>query len=196
MAENARFQPEESQIVSDLGQLRLFASPMKMRILRILQRQEATIGQLSEMIDEPEEMLSRHLQQLLDRRIIITVDRQVRSGTIQDVYRATALIYNLRPAPMDIDSPATTFTGSTIAAATMDSVTSEVVTSIETWPNQRMNYEGRRTRMPYTRAEEFNEKLVALVDEYWGSTDHPVEQDPNDPLLAFVGFWYRFPEEG
>lgn len=195
MAEKARFQPEESQVVSDLGQMRLFASPMKMRILRILQQQEATISQLSGMIDEPEDVLMRHIRALSERRLIRTVDRQVRDGRIQEVYRATAYIYNLRPAPTDIDTPATTFSGSTIAAATMDSLTSEIVTSIETWPNQRMNYEGRRARIPYARAEEFHEKLVGLVDEYWGSAEHPAADNPDDPLLAFIGFWYRFPEE-
>ena len=40
-----------------------------------------------------------------------------------------------------------------------------------------------------------NEKLVELVNEYWGSPDQPREGDPDDPLLAFIGFWYRFPDD-
>lgn len=195
MADKARFEPESFQIVSDLGQLRLFANPMKMRILRILQRQEAMIPQLAGMVGESEEAVSRHLEDLTGRRLVRMIDRQVRDGKIRDVYRATALIYQLRPDPSDVRTPATSLTGATMAAATMDTVTSEIVTSIETWPDQRMNYEGRRVRMPYARAEEFNEKLVRLVNEYWGSPDEPREGDPDDPLLAFIGFWYRFPED-
>ena len=195
MAEKARFEPESHQIISDLGQMRLFSNPMKMRLLRILQRQEATLGQLAEMLGEQEDVVFRHIEQLSARRLVRTVDRQVRDGQIRDVYRASALIYQLRPDPADVRTSATSLTGATVAAATMDAVTSEIVTSIETWPDQRMNYEGRRTHMPYSRAEEFNEKLVRLVDEYWGSPDSPVEGDPDDPLLAFIGFWYRFPKE-
>lgn len=195
MADNARFEPESYQIISDLGQLRLFANPMKMRLLRILQRQEATLGQLAVMLGEQEDVVARHIDQLSARRLVKTVDRQVRDGQIRDVYRATALIYQLRPNPSDVLTPATSLTGATVAAATMDALTSEIVTSIETWPDQRMNYEGRRMHMSYSRAEEFNEKLVRLIDDYWGSPDSPKEGDPDDPLLAFIGFWYRFPGE-
>lgn len=195
MAEKSRFQPEAHQIVSDLGQLQLFANPMKMRLLRILQRQEATIDELGGMIGEAEDVVDRHVGELAERRLVRRVDRQVRNGHIRDVYRASARIYQLRPEPIDPVAPATTFSGSAFAAATLDSITSEVLTSVETWPNQRMNYEGRRARMPYTRAAEFNEKLVQLVDEYWGDGTEPLDEDPDDPLLAFIGFWYRFPED-
>ena len=186
MADKVRFEPESFQIVSDLGQLRLFANPMKMRILRILQRQEATIPQLSGMVGEPEEDVARHLEDLTARRLVRMIDRQVREGRIRDVYRATALIYQLPHDPAAARSSATSLTGATLAAATMDTVTSELITSIETWPDQRMNYEGRRVRMPYARAEEFNEKLVSLVNEYWGSPDQPREGDQDDPRLHGV----------
>lgn len=195
MAEKARFEPESHQIVSDLGQLRLFANPMTMRLLRILQRQEATVDQLAGMAGEPEDAISRHIDNLMTRRIVKLVDRQVRNGKIRDVYRATALIYQLRPDPTDIQTAATSLTGVNVAAATLDSLTSEILTSIETWPGQRLNYEGRRAHISYARVEEFNEKLVRLVNEYWGSPEEPVEGDPDDPLLAFIGLWYRFPED-
>lgn len=195
MADKARFEPESHQIVSDLGQMRLFANPMKMRLLRILQRQEATVGQLAEMVGEPSEVIDRHIEQLVARRLVKQVDRQVSEGQIHNVYRASAFIYQLRPDPNDLRTPATSLTGATMAAATMDTVSSEIVTSMEMWPDQRMDYEGRRARMPYARAEEFHEKLVALVNEYWGSPGEPVEGDTDDPLLSFIGFWYRFPED-
>jgi hypothetical protein len=49
--------------------------------------------------------------------------------------------------------------------------------------------------MPYSRALEFNEKLVALIDEYWGSAERPKQEDPADPLLTLVGLWFRSPED-
>ena len=191
----ARFSPAPNQIISDLGQLQLFTNPMKMRLLRILQRQEATIPALAAAAGEEEDVVARHLRELCERRIVIVVDEQPVDGVPMAVYRATALIYNLRPDPADVMSPATSLSGATIAAATLDSVTSEVVASLSAWPEQRTNYEGRRARMPYSRALEFNEKLVALVGEYWGRASHPRDEDPNDPLLAFVGLWFRSPED-
>ena len=102
MADKARFEPESFQIVSDLGQMRLFANPMKMRILRILQHQEATVDQLAAMVEEPDESIARHIGELVDRRLVRLIDRQVRDGQIRDLYRATALIYQLRPDPADV----------------------------------------------------------------------------------------------
>lgn len=194
MAEKARFEPEAQQIISDLGQLQLFTNPLKMRLLRILQRQEATLDELGVMVSEAEDVVDRHVSELTERHLVRTVGRQVRNGQVRNVYRATARIYQLRPEPINPVRPATTFTGTAFAAATLDSIESELLTSIETWPNQRLNYEGRRARMPYARAEEFNEKLVRLIDEYWGDGGEPVDEDPDDPLLSFIGLWYRFPE--
>jgi uncharacterized UPF0146 family protein len=189
----ARFTPASNQIISDLGQLQLFTNPLKMRILRILQRQEASLPALANAVGEPHDVVARHIDELCDRRIVTIVGGQDGDGT--EMYRATALIYNLRPEPAYMTNPAISLTGAMMAAATLDSVTSEVMASLTAWPDQRANYEGRRTRMPYSRALEFNERLVALVDEYWGSAATPKEEDPDDPLLAFVGLWYRFPEE-
>jgi DNA-binding transcriptional ArsR family regulator len=165
-----------------------------MRILRILQRQEATIPALASAIGESEQVVERHVRELSDRRIVTVVEQESRALP-HAVYRATALIYNFRPDPADVGTPATSFAGATVAAATLDSVTSEVLASLTTWPDQRLGYEGRRRRMPYARAAEFHEKLADLVNEYWGETGEPDDDDIDDPMLAFVGFWYRFPED-
>lgn len=196
MAANVRFKPAPNQVVSDLGQLQLFTNPLKMRILRILQRQEATIPSLAGVIGESEEVVERHVRELLDRRIVIPVDTRENEAMRHGVFRATALVYNFRPDPAELVSPATSFDGATLAAATLDSVTSEVMASLTSWPDQRLGYEGRRRRMPHARAMEFHEKLANLVDEYWGDVEEPDDADADDPLMAFVGFWYRFPEEG
>jgi DNA-binding transcriptional ArsR family regulator len=190
MSSDTQAGPEASQVVSDLGQLTAFADPMKMRILRVLQHQEATIEQLADIVSENEATVAEGIRGLLELRLINEVGQNERSGADKNVYRATARVYNLRPEP-----GVTGVISASVASATLDAVTREVVGSLTQWPNQRMNYEGRRARMSYDRAAEFNDKLVELITEYWGSPGQPVDEDPADPLMAFIGAWYRFPEE-
>jgi DNA-binding transcriptional ArsR family regulator len=190
MSGDARREPESFQVVSDLGQLTAFADPLKMRIIRILQQQEATTNQLVDLIDEKRTMVSGQIRALRDLGLINVVHRKDHDGARENVYRATARVYNLRPEPMTTGS-----VSASVASATLDSVSKELVGSLKAWPNQKMNYEGRRARMPYERAVEFNDKLEALISEYWGSPSHPVEENPDDPMLALIAAWYRFPEE-
>jgi DNA-binding transcriptional ArsR family regulator len=189
MSDDARREPASFQVVSDLGQLTAFTDPRKMQILRILQHQEATVAELAGATGESASNVSGHTQALSDLRLIRVVDQQIEDGHSDDVYRATARVYNLRPDP---GNPLQI--GASVASASLDSIGREIVASLTTWPDQRLNYEGRRTRMPIRRALEFNERLVELIDEYWGSPGRPVEENRDDPLMALVGFWYRFPE--
>jgi DNA-binding transcriptional ArsR family regulator len=187
MAANPRFKPAPNQIVSDLGQLQLFTNPMKMRILRILQQQESTIPTLASAVGESEEVVERHVRELFDRRIVTIVEQESRALS-PTVYRATALIYNFRPDPADVVTPATSFAGATVAAATLDSVTSEVLASLTNWPDQRLGYEGRRRRMPYARAVEFHEKLADLVDQYWARRESLTMTIRTIPSWRLSGF--------
>lgn len=195
MSEADRFGPESFQVVSDLGQLTAFIDPLKIRILRILQHQEATCGQIAAMVDEPESTVSDHIRALYGLRLIREVGQHEGDDGTEHIYRATARVYSLRPQPGDVSTASASISLAAIASNTMNSVANEVVTSLTTWPDQLMNYEGRRTRMSLERAVEFNEKFEELITEYWGSPDHPVKEDPDDPLMALVGFWYRFPEQ-
>lgn len=185
MPEYMDFEPAPTQVVSDLGQLLAFNDPVKIQLLRLLQREKATGEELASAIGEPVEAVSGHLQALVSLRLV----RQVGEEKTGGVYRATARIYDLQPEPKD-----SALVMAPVANATLDAVRHDVVTSLETWPNQLMNFESRRLRMSHARAMEFNEKLIELLGEYWGNPDHPVDDEPDEPVMAFAGIWYRFPD--
>lgn len=190
MPKDAAWTPEPLQIVSDLGQLTAFANRGQSQILRILQRQEATLDELAAIIEEPASAIDRNIQALKELVLIRVVDQRERDGKLEDVYRATALMFNLRPEPRDLEKISLP-----VAVSLLDMLSKEILTSLETWPDQRSNFEGRRARIPLRRVVEFNERLGELLAEYWGSPGDPIEEDPNDPVMSFIGFWYRFPEK-
>lgn len=177
------FEPEPTQVVSDLGQLLAFHDPVKIQMLRILQRERASCGMLASATGEPVDAIDRHIQALLSLGLV----RHLGHDGEDDVYRATARIFDLQPEPRD-----NALVMAPVAAATLDSVRQDVVTSLREWPDQMMNYESRRLRMSQARAMEFNDRLIELLGEFWGNPDHPVEEDPDAPVMAFAGIWYRF----
>lgn len=189
MPEYADFEPEPTQVVSDLGQLLAFNDPVKIQLLRILQREKATGEYLASAIGEPLDIVTHDLRALVSLGLIREVGQEGERGGA--VYRATARIFDLQPEPRD-----NAMVMAPVANATLDAVRHDVVNSLEQWPDQLMNFESRRLRMSHARAMEFNEKLVELLGEYWGNPDHPVEEDPNEPVMAFAGIWYRFPDQG
>lgn len=187
MPEFNDFEPEPTQVISDLGQLLAFNDPVKIQLLRILQREKASGVHLAAAIEETPATIDEHLRALMTLRLIRQVGED--SDGNGGVYRATARIYDLQPEPRD-----NAMVMAPVAGATLASVRHDVVVSLRQWPHQVMNFESRRLRMSQTRALEFNEKLIELLGEYWGNPDHPVDDDPDEPVMAFAGIWYRFPE--
>src|SRR5690606_18520162 len=107
----------------------------------------------------------------------------------REIYRASARIYDLQPEPDD-----NAVVMAQLAAATLSAVTREVVSSLSDWPDQRMNYESRRRRIPPSRMTEFNERLNELLAEFWGDPEAPVDDESDDPGMAFSSIWYRYPD--
>jgi DNA-binding transcriptional ArsR family regulator len=174
--------------VSDLGQLLAFNDSVNIQLLRVLQREKATIEGLANALEEPVDTVSRHLRALTSLGLVREVGKDTAAeGT---VYRATARIYDLQPEPRD-----NALVMAPVANATLDAVRHDVVSSLRQWPDQTMNFESRRLRMSKTRAMEFNDRLNELLGEYWGNPDHPVKDDPDEPVMAFAGIWYRFPDQ-
>lgn len=189
ISDDAEREQASSLVVSDSGQLAAFTDPHTMKILRILQEREATAADLARVTGEPASAIDKQIQGLSALGLIRVMGQRDQDTGSGDVYRATARVYDFRPEAGDMKR-----VSSPVTAASLESVGLEVVSSLISWPDQRINYEGRRARLPMHRVLEFNEELNALIDEYWGSPDQPVEENPNDPMMAMVGLWYRFRE--
>jgi hypothetical protein len=189
MAGNTQWTPLPTQVVSDLGQLAAFGDPDLSRILRVLQVRQATASELARMLDLPASGMGTLLQRLVDLALIRVLESNASDGEDDPQYRATARMFNLKPEPRDaqVVTPP-------VAGAILHTITNEILTSAETWPDQAMAYEGRRARIPPIRAVEFNDRLVELLREFWGDDVEGVEEDPDSPMLSFVGVWYRVPD--
>ncbi|MEV5604779.1 helix-turn-helix domain-containing protein [Streptomyces sp. NPDC052299] len=72
---------DASRRVSDLGTLKAFGHPLRMKLYRALYiARQATASQLAEQVDEAVSLVSYHLRKLADHGLIEEADRQGRDG--------------------------------------------------------------------------------------------------------------------
>lgn len=180
------FVPAPFQTISEPTQLKAFSDPLRLRLLRLLSTREATNQQLAQAVGEPQAKVLHHVRTLLDAGLIVLVDQRIRGGNVEKYYRASARLYGFRPAP-DETAP--------LAGAVFDSVTQEVVAAATLWPDTAPNWEGRRARIAPERLAEFDERLRALIAEYWGAPEQPIDDDPGAPTMALMTVTYRYPGE-
>jgi DNA-binding transcriptional ArsR family regulator len=190
MSKENQWTPAPMQIVSDLGQLSAFGDPDQSRILRILQRLEVSPRQLAQMLGMSPSTVETHLQRLCELVLVRPVESNgsASNSNEETLYRATARMFNLRPEPRDMET-----ISSPVATAMLGTLERELKASITVWPDQKLGYEGRRTRLPMSRVVEFDDRLAELIREFWGDEVESVDEDPDDPLMAFMSVWYRLP---
>lgn len=186
MSDVEPFDPVPFQIVSNPQQLKAFTDPLRNRILHILSYREATNQQLAATLGESQAKVLHHVRYLLDAGLIRLVDQRIRGGNVEKYYRATARMYGFRPDPGDYES---------LSSAVFESITQELVASLSLWPEQNLGWEGRRVRLSPERLKEFDNRLLALIAEYWGGPDAPARDDPDADMMAFAAVTYRFPGE-
>lgn len=188
-------EPVPFMVVNTPEQLKAFTDPLRVRILIALKERPATNQQVAAALGEPPAKVLHHVRALLDAGLVRLVDTQIKGGNVEKYYRATAHLYALR-APAGEET-----TGQ--AAAILQAVQQEVTASELAWPDQPLRWELRGARLPPARADEFYERLLALVAEYWGGpalgqpaeTVTGPEEDPAAPPLNFAMVLYRKPSE-
>lgn len=186
-SEDDRFEPDSFQTISDLGQLRAFTHPLQARMLRVLQKYQMSASHLAETIGESPEAIHDHLRALMHAGLV----HEIAAADGQDAaYRAGARYYGFRPDPSDLELVA-----GPLSLALLEAVGHELSLSMSTWTAQRMIGQLRRARLSAARVVEFEDRLEALVNEFFGSPDQPLDEKAGDPVMSFASVVYRYPDE-
>ncbi|HEV2528119.1 MAG TPA: ArsR family transcriptional regulator [Thermomicrobiales bacterium] len=181
------FEPVAFQIVSDPQQLKAFTDPLRNRILRVLNEREATNQQLAAALGAPQARVLYHVRFLLDVGLIRLVSERVRGGNVEKYYRATSLLFGLRPGPGEATA---------VSSAVLGAVLQDLGHSEARWPDELTNWEIRRLRLAPERREEFRLRLNALIAEYWGGPNGAVDDDPDGELFTFASLLFRSALDG
>jgi DNA-binding transcriptional ArsR family regulator len=178
------FTPEPFQLITDRRQLKAFTDARRARMLHILADREATNQQLAATLGQPQGKVLYHVRVLLDAGLIRLVREEVNGGNVEKYYRATARLFGLRPD----------HAGSFGMAATALEAVAQEVASAERWhPQVSPDWEIRHRHLDSQRVAEFQDRLRALIAEYWGGPATTAPETPDAPLMAFAAVTYRAP---
>lgn len=187
MPRDKRFEPDSFQTISDLGQLKAFTHPLQARMLRILQKDAGTASRLAAIVEEPEDRVQQHLDTLIQAGLVKKTGEDADGHA---VYRAGARYYGFSPDPSQHEMVA-----GPLSLALLEAVGSELSLSMNAWPSQRMIGQLRRARLSPARVMEFTDRFEALVEEFWGSPDRPVDEKEGDPVISLASVVYRYPDQ-
>jgi DNA-binding transcriptional ArsR family regulator len=163
------FSPVPYFEVSAPTQLKVFTDPLRIRVLNVLSRRDATNQQVSDSLDEPTAKVLYHVRFLLDAGLIRLVRTEVKGGNVEKYYRAIAHRFALTP----FDDGATDL-GMGATTALLDAARHEILSSVARWPDQDAMFERRPGAFDASRLGEFRERLAGLVDEFWTDSDHAI----------------------
>ena len=98
MERSDRFVPAPYCEVSQPSQLKVFTDPLRIRVLNVLARREATNQQVADSLGEPTAKVLYHVRFLGEAGLIRLVRTEVKGGNVEKYYRAIALAFTLSPA--------------------------------------------------------------------------------------------------
>ena len=197
----AKFEPAAELVIDDLDTLKVLADPLRLRILELFHTSR-TVKQVAADLDMPATKLYYHVNQLEQRGLIRMVDTRIVSGIIEKHYQIAARRFHIK---RDLLSPGTTESEGSLELTLLDGAKAEIIESVQAGvidlageqPSMGMEISQATFRLPRERAEEFRQRLQALVKEF-GDEDDEAENLPTQ-VYKFLYAWYptarRLPED-
>jgi DNA-binding transcriptional ArsR family regulator len=167
------------------GEIKAFADPLRLRIIRVLLERPATNQQVAHALGQPPARVFHHLRFLLNVGVIRLVDTRISGKNVEKFYQAVARNFILRP---DADL----LPEKRIAAlgVGLDELRHSVLASAAAWERDSPRILCRVARLAPDRLEAFEAKLHALIREYWDDVEG---QQTGAPRTVVTVLTYRDP---
>ncbi len=181
---DCNFTPAPLMIIESPEQIKAFTDALRIRILGVLRARPATNQQIADTLGEAHSKVLYHIRYLLDVGLIKLIDTQIKGGNVEKYYRAVAHLFDLRPASYDVERDVA------LVKPALDRLRSEMLASLMLFPALDAFMHSRVANISEAQLEEFNERLCALMSEYW-----PVEESESDGAekTRLAVFMYRDP---
>jgi DNA-binding transcriptional ArsR family regulator len=178
------FKPAPVLIIESTDQIKAFTDPLRIRVLGVLRQRAATNQQIADTLGEAHSKVLYHIRYLLDVGLIKLVDTCIKGGNVEKYYRAVAQIFDLRPASYDIQRDVA------LAKPVVDRLRAEMLASVMLFPAVKAYMHMRLTCLSEVKIAEFNDRLCALIAEYWPVPEDVPEDAEKTRLAVFI---YRDP---
>ncbi len=170
------FIPDHTYIIRDLELLKVIADPLRNQVFEALVLQPLTVKQVADQLGLATSKLYYHINLLEKHSLIRVVDTRVVANMIEKYYRATACNLDVDPALLSFSTDEGKDTINTLLTSTIDTTREDILRSLQAHYldlEQGAEQHPRRvvvtrqvSRIPEERVHAFQERLVALLEEF------------------------------
>ncbi|MBL8134825.1 MAG: helix-turn-helix domain-containing protein [Anaerolineae bacterium] len=187
--------------IETLEALKVFSDPLRQRILETLFESARTVKQIAAELDIAPTKLYYHINLMEEHGLIRVVDTRIVSGIIEKQYDAAAAGFRIKRSLLAPGQGEEDGGLDTVIDALIDPMRADLSKSIASGlidlseapeQNRRLKIGRSAWRMLPERADEFYERLSALMDEFidCDSDDPELEADPRASNYGMVLFFY------
>lgn len=183
----AQSQPDAERLISDIDTLKVYFDPMRMKVIQAVAAEPRTVHEIAAELNVPFTRLYYHVNMLERHGLIRVVETRNLSGAVEEkYYQVSARVFvidrkllTVHPGEGEEDAL------DTFLAQILEGTHRDILNSVEQGlvdltvrPPDPDSLMLRHTvsRMPPARVEEFNRRLLALVEEFSdkrGASDDP-----------------------
>ena len=194
-------EPRKTFIVRDYDTLKVMADPLRTQIVELMLHEPLNVKQVAERLGLAPSKLYYHFGLLERIGVIAVADTRQVANIVEKTYRATAEDVEVDPALFNFNTDAGKENLNTALVATLDTTRDDVLRSLQarytaledgTAPRPRHLMLSRvLSRIPDERADEFKQRLAALVHEFENSDDNAAETTYAVMVAFYPSFYYR-----
>lgn len=187
--------------VSDLETLRAIADPLRVQILELMEGQSLTVKQVAEKLGLAPSKLYYHFGALEKLGLIEVAETRMVANMLEKKFRSNADLLDVDPALFKFSKEGDNEPINILLASTIDATRDDLLRSLQARQfqlEQGADEQPRRliinrvvSRVPEQRIEEFQERLMKLLQEFEAEdqTSKPSDQ-PYALSLAFYPSFY------
>jgi DNA-binding transcriptional ArsR family regulator len=163
-------------VIKDMETLRAIADPLRTQILELLVKEPQTVKQVGKKLGLAPGKLYYHFNTLEKYGLIEVAETRQVANMIEKLYRATAAEIDLEPSLLSFTTDQGKESIHTLLTSSLDSTRDDLVRSLQARaynleqgaaPQPRKAFVKRAvSRIPDDKADEFSERLLALLAEF------------------------------
>lgn len=199
------FEPAEELVIEDLETLKVLADPLRLQMLELLAKPR-TVKKIAQILDIPPTKLYYHINLLEKQGLIQTVDTRIVSGIIEKHYQIIAKVFVVEKGLLSPGTPefanhlditlSTLFDN--IKVEVKESAQRGIIDESDSAPEcLSLNIFQGVFRLTNAQAEEFHQRLHALIGEYADLRNQP--ENENNHVFRLLNVFYpsvEHPTEG
>jgi DNA-binding transcriptional ArsR family regulator len=188
--------------IKDLETLRAISDPLRMQIVELLTGQNLTVKQVGDKLGLAPSKLYYHFSTLEKLGLIEVAETRTVANIVEKVYSASAGGLDIDPAIFRFSKEGDNEPFTTAIASMMDATREDIIRSLQARQFQLQQgapEKSRRflinrviSRIPEARVQEFQERLVKLLQEFERENDASARGSRHQPYALTVAFYPSF----